>query len=97
MAREARERSSAPYIDGAVQCQLAPHENDEHYGFLADLSAYGTALWLHWTGSTKATLAALSDCPVSAPAPDGDGCCLFGGHGGRHTWESEQKETSSAG
>ncbi|MFI1189167.1 hypothetical protein [Streptomyces californicus] len=44
LAREAREKSAAPYIDRAVQCQLSTHDEGKHFGLLTDACAYGTAL-----------------------------------------------------
>lgn len=45
LAREAREKSAATYIDRAVQGQLSSHDKGEHFGLLTDAGAYGTALW----------------------------------------------------
>lgn len=87
LACEAREKSTAPYIDRAVQCQLSAHDGGEHFGLLTDANAYGTALWLRWHGTGGAELVVLPDCPVAAPGPDGDGCCLFADHAKQHTWE----------
>ncbi|MEU5228435.1 SDR family oxidoreductase [Streptomyces anulatus] len=50
-------------LDRAVQCHLSAHEGDEHYGRLAELDQYGTALWLRWHGS-DVDVAVLPDCPV---------------------------------
>lgn len=36
LAREAWEKSAAPYIDRAVQCQLSAHDEGEHFGLLTD-------------------------------------------------------------
>lgn len=94
LAREAREKSAAPYIDRAVQCQLSAHDEGEHFGLLADVGAYGTALWLRWHGPDEAELAVLPDCPVSAPGPDSEGCCLFADHTAQHTWEDALGEVS---
>ncbi|MFE9302540.1 hypothetical protein [Streptomyces sp. NPDC006856] len=93
LAREARERSAAPQVDSAVQCQLSAHDG-EHYGLLADAGAYGTALWLRWHGTDEAELVVLPDCPVAAPGPDGEGCCLFADHAMQHTWEDALEEVS---
>ncbi|MEU2021964.1 hypothetical protein ABZ565_07345 [Streptomyces sp. NPDC016469] len=92
LAREAREKSAAPYIDGAVQCQLSAHDEGEHFGLLTDNGAYGTALWLRWRGADEPELVVLSDCPVAAPGRDGDGCCLFADHAKQHTWEDTHEE-----
>ncbi|MEU3007385.1 MULTISPECIES: hypothetical protein [unclassified Streptomyces] len=94
LAREAREKSAAPYIDRAVQCQLSAHDEGDHFGLLADAGAYGTALWLRWHRSDEAELVVLPDCPVAAPGPDGEGCCLFAGHAMQHTWEEALEEVS---
>ncbi|MFB7971356.1 hypothetical protein [Streptomyces rubiginosohelvolus] len=94
LAREAREKSAATYIDGAVQCQLSAHDDGEHFGLLADAGAYGTALWLRWRGPDATELVVLPDCPVAAPGPDGEGCCLFADHTAQHTWEDTLEEVS---
>ncbi|MDG9718536.1 hypothetical protein QC282_18320 [Streptomyces sp. DH24] len=94
LLREAQERLASSCVDSAVQCQLPLHDDGEHYGFLDDLDEYGTALWLRWLGRTEAELVALPDCPMAAPGPDGEGCCLFVGHAEHHTWE-EATEASS--
>ncbi|MDN3296862.1 hypothetical protein QWM81_23000 [Streptomyces ficellus] len=94
LAREAREKSAATYIDRAVQCQLSAHHDGEHSGLLTDAGAYGTAVWLRWHGTTEGQLVVLPDCPVSAPGPDGEGCCLFADHAKRHTWEGALEEVS---
>lgn len=93
LAREALEKSAAPYVERAVQCQLSAHEG-EHFGLLTDAGAYGTALWLRWQGTDEAELVVLPDCPVAAPGPDGEGCCLFAGHAKQHTWEDAPEEVS---
>lgn len=97
LAREVRERSAAECVDSALQCQLATHDDGEHYGFLYDLGEYGTALWLRWKGRTEVDLVVLTDCPVIAPGPDGDGCCLFAGHAEQHTWAATSAEVSCPG
>ncbi|ARH91748.1 MULTISPECIES: hypothetical protein [Streptomyces] len=98
LMREARERSAAECVDRAVQCQLAPHDDGEHHGLLGgDLDEYGTALWLRWRGGTEVELVVLPDCPVVAPGPDGEGCCLFAGHAGRHTWDGTADEAPCTG
>ncbi|MFZ4266838.1 hypothetical protein [Streptomyces arboris] len=94
LAGEALGKSAAKYIDRAVQCQLASHNEGEHFGLLTDDGAYGTALWLRWYGTDEAELVVLSDCPVVAPGPDGEGCCLFAGHAQQHTWEDALAEAS---
>ncbi|MFH8684447.1 hypothetical protein [Streptomyces lydicus] len=94
LVREARERSAAEGVDRAVQCQLASHDDGGHCGLLDDLGEYGTALWLRWLGRTEVELVVLPDCPVVAPGPDGEGCCLFAGHTGRHTWEGVSEKVS---
>lgn len=77
-------------LDRAVQCHLSAHEGDEHFGLLAELGQYGTALWLRWHGS-DVDVAVLPDCPVigtgSGSGSGGDACCLFAGHVERHGWE----------
>lgn len=92
LAREAHEKSTAPYVDTAVQCRLSAHSEGEHFGLLTDNGAYGTALWLRWHGAGEAELVVLPDCPVAAPGPDGDGCCLFVDHAQQHTWEDTPEE-----
>ncbi|MFJ6786232.1 hypothetical protein [Streptomyces angustmyceticus] len=94
LVQEAREKSSAAYVDRAVQCQLSAHDDGEHYGLLAEVGEYGAALWLRWRGTTAVGLGVLPDCPVVAPGSDGDGCCLFAGHTERHTWEDVLEEVS---
>ncbi|WP_043972668.1 hypothetical protein [Streptomyces microflavus] len=94
LAREAREKSAATYIDRAVQCQLSAHDEGEHFGLLTDVSAYATALWLRWHGTDEADQVVLPDCPVAAPGPDGEGCCLFADHAKQHTWEDALEEVS---
>ncbi|MBV7245687.1 hypothetical protein KDV96_17750 [Streptomyces sp. MW-W600-10] len=94
LAREAREKAATPYIDKAVQCQLSAHDAGEHFGLLTDTGAYGTALWLRWYGTAETELIVLPDCPVIAPGPDGEGCCLFADHAKQHTWEDAPEEDS---
>ncbi|MFI1223915.1 MULTISPECIES: hypothetical protein [unclassified Streptomyces] len=94
LAREAREKSAATYIDRAAQCQLSAHDEGEHFGLLTDACAYGTALWLRWHELTETELVVLPDCPVAAPGPDGDGCCLFTDHAQQHTWEDAREAVS---
>ncbi|MFE6490395.1 hypothetical protein [Streptomyces sp. NPDC057748] len=96
LAREARERSAAECVDSALQCQLSAHDGGEHFGLLADTGEYGTALWLHWQERTEVGLVALPDCPVVAPGPDGEGCCLFAGHTERHSWEGASEESCTS-
>ncbi|MGW2115804.1 hypothetical protein [Streptomyces zhihengii] len=94
LAWAARDKSTAPYIDRAVQCQLCAHDEGEHFGLLTDACAYGTALWLRWHGMDEAELVVLPDCPVAAPGPDGEGCFLFADHAKQHTWEDALEEVS---
>ncbi|MFD4373415.1 hypothetical protein [Streptomyces sp. NPDC058486] len=94
LAREAQEKSAAPYIDKAVQCQLSTHDDGEHFGLLTDADAYGTALWLRWRGPHETELVVLPDCPVAGPEPDGEGCCLFADHTNQHTWEDALEEVA---
>ncbi|MEU4151561.1 hypothetical protein [Streptomyces sp. NPDC026659] len=93
--REARDRSHSGCVDRAVQCQLSEHRIGDHYGFLDD-AAYATASWLRWAGS-EATQAVLADCPVRSAGGHEESCCLFAGHGGRHTWEEGRSGTESVG
>ncbi|MEU8100110.1 hypothetical protein [Streptomyces rubiginosohelvolus] len=97
LAREAREKSAVPYVDGAVQCQLPVHDDSDHFGLLTDACAYGTALWLRWLGADETALVLLPDCPVAAPGPDGDCCCLFADHAEQHTWEDALQKVSCTG
>ncbi|MFJ4870769.1 hypothetical protein [Streptomyces sp. NPDC088757] len=92
LAREVREKSAAPYVDRAVQCQLSAHEDGDHFGLLSDAGPYGTAVWLRWHGTGEAEPVVLPDCLVAAPGPDGEGCCLFAGHAKQHTWEDAPEE-----
>ncbi|MFG3425701.1 hypothetical protein [Streptomyces californicus] len=94
LAREARQKSPATYIDRAVHCQLSAHDEGQPFGLLTDAGAYGTALWLRWRGPDEAELVVLPDCPVAAPEPDGEGCCLFADHAKQHTWEDTLGEVS---
>ncbi|MEU0759465.1 hypothetical protein ABZ351_07295 [Streptomyces microflavus] len=91
LAQEARQKAPSGCVDRAVQCQLSTHESDEHYGLLAELDTYDTALWLRWRGE-YVDLVALRDCPAAGPGPDGEGCCLFAGHAEQHTWEGTPEE-----
>ncbi|NUV67023.1 hypothetical protein G6W57_07855 [Streptomyces sp. CAI-121] len=93
LVQEARQLTPAGCVDRAVQCQLSVHEGDEHYGLLAELDEYGSALWLRWRAPWM-NLVVLRDCSVAAPRPDGDGCCLFAGHPEQHTWEATPEEAS---
>ncbi|MFB8138642.1 hypothetical protein [Streptomyces parvus] len=86
LAQEARRKAPAGCVDQAVQCQLSAHEGEKHYGLLAEVDEYGTALWLRWHG-TATDLITLQDCPAAGPEPDGEGCCLFVGHPEQHTWQ----------
>ncbi|MDT0494098.1 hypothetical protein RM717_26685 [Streptomyces griseus] len=97
LAGETREKTAAPYVDGAVRCRLSAHNDSEHFGLLADADAYGTALWLRWHGPDQVALVVLPDCPVAAPGHDGDGCRLFADHTAQHTWESALEEVPCAG
>lgn len=76
----------------ATQCQLSTHDDSDHFGLLSDDCAYGTALWLRWFGPDGTELLMLPDCPVAAPKPDSNGCCLFAGHTEQHTWEGTSEE-----
>ncbi|MEU0378493.1 hypothetical protein ABZ093_14505 [Streptomyces cyaneofuscatus] len=91
LSQEARQKAPSGCVDRAVRCQLSTHEGDEHYGLLAELDIYGTALWFRWRG-TYVDLVVLRDCPVAAPGPDGEGCCLFADHPKQHTWEGTPEE-----
>lgn len=90
LAKDARLLAPDAPLDRAVRCHLSAHEGDEHYGLLAELDQYGTALWLRWHGS-DVDVAVLPDCPVtgsgSGSGSSGDACCLFAGHVERHSWE----------
>lgn len=88
LLREAWGRAASGCVDRVVRCQLALHDVGPHHGFLDDLAAYGTALWLRWDGADDVALVGVADCPVVAARPDGDACCLFAGHGGAHAWET---------
>ncbi|WP_308101093.1 hypothetical protein [Streptomyces sp. S07_1.15] len=76
-----------------MRCQLSTHHGGAHYGLIHDLGAYGTALWLRWHGRAEVESKVLPDCPVVAQEADGEGCCLFIGHAGQHTWEDPLEET----
>ncbi|MFD3792650.1 hypothetical protein [Streptomyces cyaneofuscatus] len=92
LAREVQEMPADTCIDRAVRCQLSVHDDGQHSGLLTDTGTYGTALWLRWHGTEEAELVVLPDCPVTAPGPDGEGCCLFAGHAQQHIWEDALKE-----
>ncbi|MFJ3503952.1 MULTISPECIES: hypothetical protein [unclassified Streptomyces] len=92
LGREARERLAVDHVDRAVQCQLSAHDNGDHFGLISDTGPYGTALWLRWCDTGEAALVVLPDCPVAAPGPDGEGCCLFVDHAKQHTWEETPEE-----
>ncbi|MFD3646559.1 hypothetical protein ACFWVT_24125 [Streptomyces cyaneofuscatus] len=92
LSQEARQKAPSGCVDRAVQCQLSTHEGDKHYGLLAELDTYGTALWLRWRG-TCVDLFVLRDCPVTGPGPDGESCCLFADHAEQHTWGDTSEET----
>ncbi|WP_433406678.1 hypothetical protein [Streptomyces sp. CA-146814] len=97
LAQEARQKAPDGCVDRALQCQLSSHEGDEHYGLLAELATYGTALWLRWRAD-YVNLVVLRDCPVTGPEPEPDsqGCCLFAGHPEQHTWQNAPGEASCA-
>ncbi|MFD3972970.1 hypothetical protein [Streptomyces cyaneofuscatus] len=97
LAREAQQKSASTYVDRALQCQLSAHDEGEHFGLLVDAGACGTALWLRWYGMDEAELVVLPDCPVVAPGPDSEGCCLFADHAEQHTWEDALEEGSCSG
>ncbi|MFC9795242.1 hypothetical protein ACFVJI_21600 [Streptomyces sp. NPDC127584] len=84
---EVREKQSVDHVDRAVQCQLSTHDGGHHFGLLSDAESYGTARWLRWCGTGEAEPVVLPDCPVTAPGPDGEACCLFADHTTQHTWE----------
>ncbi|MGV9341822.1 hypothetical protein [Streptomyces sp. NPDC003688] len=92
LAQEAREKPTVDHVDRAVQCQLSAHDDGGHFGLLNDAGAYGTALWLRWCGMGEVELVVLPDCPVAAPGPDSEGCCLFADHVEQHTWEDALEE-----
>ncbi len=94
LLREAREKPAVDHVDGAVQCQLSAHDDGDHFGLLSDTGPYGTALWLRWCDTGEAELVVLPDCPVAAPDPDGEGCCLFADHAKQHTWEDALEEVA---
>ncbi|MFE8938894.1 hypothetical protein ACFYNX_15540 [Streptomyces sp. NPDC007872] len=91
---ETREKPTVDHVDRAVQCQLSTHEDGDHFGLLSDTGPCGTALWLRWCGTGEAEPVVLPDCPVAAPGPDGEGCCLFADHATQHTWEDALSEVS---
>ncbi|TRV73974.1 hypothetical protein FKN01_25785 [Streptomyces sp. 130] len=92
LAREARENPTVDHVDRAVRCQLSAHDGGDHFGLVSDDGSYRTALWLRWRGTDEPELLVLPDCPVAAPGPDGDGCCLFVDHAKQHTWEDTPEE-----
>ncbi|WP_189820937.1 hypothetical protein [Streptomyces finlayi] len=86
LVEKASARCGQPLADGWVRCDLSEHEEGEHFGLIDSLHR-GYALWAKWADA-EVELAELGDCDVTQPAPARDGCCLFAGHGGGHTWES---------
>ncbi|MFE5829787.1 hypothetical protein ACFQ8W_05990 [Streptomyces sp. NPDC056508] len=96
LLREAREKPTVDHVDGTVQCQLSAHDGGDHFGLLSDTGAYETALWLRWCDTGEAELVVLPDCPVAAPGPDGEGCCLFVDHAKQHTWDDALAEVPCA-
>jgi hypothetical protein len=96
LMQEPRTRSTARCVDRATECHLSAHADGWHYGLVAELEEYGIALWLRWHGTTEVALVVLPDCPVAAPGPGGDGCCLFAGHAGQHTWQDTLERGSCA-
>lgn len=93
LVQEARQKAQTGCVDTAAPCQLSTHECEEHYGLLAEIDEYGTALWLRWQGAVT-DMVVLQDCPASSAGPDGQGCCLFTGHPGQHTWEGAREAVS---
>ncbi|MFS0696344.1 hypothetical protein [Streptomyces nitrosporeus] len=89
----ARKKLAVDHVDRVLQCQLSAHEDGDHFGLLSDTGSYGTALWLRWCGRGETELVVLPDCPMAAPGPDGEGCCLFADHAEQHTWEDIPEET----
>ncbi|MFE1819667.1 hypothetical protein ACFW9S_11765 [Streptomyces anulatus] len=72
-------------LDRAVQCHLSAHEGDQHYGLLAELGQYGTALWLRWHGPPEPI--PITGQSGSTATSTSDACCLLAGHVERHSWE----------
>ncbi|MFJ9111051.1 hypothetical protein [Streptomyces sp. NPDC102283] len=94
LAREAGSKAPGGHLDRAVRCHLSTHEGDEHHGFLTELDAYGTALWLRWCGRDKVEVVTLPDCPALSTGRDRDGCRLFADHIQQHTWEGSREVPS---
>ncbi|WTI73981.1 hypothetical protein OG242_07870 [Streptomyces sp. NBC_00727] len=91
LAEEARRTAVSGCVDAAVQCQLPRHTAGPHYALLYEAGP-ATALWLRWHNA-EVGLSVLPDCPSTAPGHDGDACCLFTDHDGRHTWEEADNES----
>ncbi|NEC63686.1 hypothetical protein G3I41_03360 [Streptomyces sp. SID9727] len=90
LADEARQMAASGCVDAAVQCQLTGHTSGPHYALL-DEAGPATALWLRWHNA-EVGFSVLPDCPSTAPGHDGDACCLFAGHAGRHMWNEADHE-----
>ncbi|WTO73092.1 hypothetical protein OG867_23685 [Streptomyces sp. NBC_00209] len=90
LADEARHTAASGCVDAAAQCQLPHHTVGPHYALL-DEAGTATALWLRWQDA-GVELSVLPDCPSTSPGQDGDACCLFTGHDGRHTWAETDDE-----
>ncbi|GAA3492510.1 hypothetical protein [Streptomyces cremeus] len=86
LVKAASVRCGEPLHDGWVRCDLAAHEDGDHFG-LVDSLHRGHALWAKW-GDGDVELVEQPDCDVAQPAPARDGCCLFARHQGGHTWEA---------
>lgn len=67
-----------------LECLLAGHHGEQHYGLVCELDGRDTgAVWARWTDSKPpSALVTLADCPRLDPR--GDACVLFAGHEGDH-------------
>jgi hypothetical protein len=71
-------------------CSLEAHATGDHHGSVMELDGvHAGCVWTRWTGDhLPTTVFVLPDCEVTSS--DGmDGCGIFGGHPGAHTWEME--------
>lgn len=68
-------------------CQLQARHVTPHYATVMELDGPTTgAVWVRWADDADVRLVVLPDCPVSHPSGS-EGCGMFSGHPGGHTWE----------
>jgi len=82
-------------VEERAVCSLEEWHGGSHYGLALDLPGEDTgSVWAVWSGETPVLLLR-PDCPASS-ADGMDGCGLFAGHSGRHTWELYDREAAIA-